>query len=373
MSTARVPTADALAALAVLLPLVALWCARRERGTDTPEPFAPATTDALRGIGATLLLLGHFFYTRVDATLPVGHAGEWAVAVFLFASGLGLSIRYPGRVRIREFARRRFSRVLVPAWVVLVVGLAAEAFAQRPPPPVTRLPALLLGIVQQPPNEHFWFVAYILFWYVAYASVAATCASKTARVAGLAALGCGGAFAVAALPALAPLAVSGKYALVFPLGVAVGAGRHWVAALSGRLRHRIPALICAFAVCAAVGGMRPLFAQALAAHGLRRRYLLPGDALALLCLGLAAALLALLLESGGASFPNLRRLGGISYEIYLVHWALMTRGDVFFARQPLAFGLALFVAAVTVSALALRAATRAAQSAGGRFRGSSAA
>lgn len=95
--------------------------------------------DALRGLAAVSVILGHFCQLTPDAwrgswwwwalnhtPLAIVQAGHQAVVLFFVLSGFVLSLPFlKGPVEPRAYLLRRACRILVPYWVTTVVALLA--------------------------------------------------------------------------------------------------------------------------------------------------------------------------------------------------------------------------------------------------------
>ena len=82
-------------------------------------------TGQLKGLAIVLVVLGHL---RVHVSEhPAPTYASYAVALFLFLSGFGLTMSsLKKKLGVREFFVRRLSRVMVPYWMITLIILIAD-------------------------------------------------------------------------------------------------------------------------------------------------------------------------------------------------------------------------------------------------------
>jgi peptidoglycan/LPS O-acetylase OafA/YrhL len=72
------------------------------------------STKTLRGLAVLFLILGHFSNQVADSFLPLYWAAAWAVIIFLFASGIGLTKKYGLSKLSAGFWKNRIKRLMFP-------------------------------------------------------------------------------------------------------------------------------------------------------------------------------------------------------------------------------------------------------------------
>ena len=334
--------------------------------------------DGVRGLAALYVVLDHVFL-RAFPGYPADHApwwagwliyGRFAVVVFIVLSGFSLALG-PARDGWRpgdlaDYARRRARRILPAYWAALALSLLV-AWLVVPPPgqpaPTTRSVVvdglLLQDLVPAPsPNRALWSIAVEAQLYVALPLLllairrrgpAVVLASVTAAVAVVALLAPHGA-GLRALVVQAPP----DLAALFTLGV-VAAGAAAAAVGPGAARRprswSWTALLAAAPVLVAIawlGSVRTLDHLVWVDLAL-------GPAIACLLVAVAtgqAAPLRRLLDT-----RPLRRLGGVSYSLYLVHApvVVVVHEELVSGRVPRGAADFLVTAAVAVPAALLLA------------------
>ncbi|MBD5536382.1 MAG: acyltransferase [Lachnospiraceae bacterium] len=112
-----------------------VWIAMLFRGmkhNDVKEctAFTKKNTAALRGICSVEIMLGHIgLATESIVLFPNRKAGILFVGIFFALSGYGLMYGVSNKENyLQGFWKRRFPKILVPAYFVFVVGIAIENY-----------------------------------------------------------------------------------------------------------------------------------------------------------------------------------------------------------------------------------------------------
>lgn len=104
-----------------------------------------------------MIMLMHFVMQLESYPRALNILGSIGVAVFLFLSGFGINESYKAG-GLTDYWRKRFLRVIVPCWVVFLVRLPfAESFDARQ----TLLNFLFI-------DSDLWFIDFILRWYILF-------------------------------------------------------------------------------------------------------------------------------------------------------------------------------------------------------------
>ncbi len=139
------------------------------RKSEPTAFLSPAQSLQLRGFVSMLVVIGHLWthVTREHALL-VSH-GE-TVFLFLFLSGLGLTMSFrKGHTDDGWFAKRRLVRVMVPYWIITAVLLPLDWFLLGRGYSAGELLMTLAGINTTTRLNHIdygrWYVTFLLIWY----------------------------------------------------------------------------------------------------------------------------------------------------------------------------------------------------------------
>ena len=299
--------------------------------------FTLSTAHALRALALVFLLAGHFYLFCVGGTGLIGQGGEWAVMTFLIVSGMGLTKSYDFSRCGRKFIQRRLSRVIVPLWLILPVFYLLDLSLLDKTYPWHEIALSFAGIIKKsPPNATLWFIPFILYLYGVFFLISNTPASMLAKCVLLVLTSFGTTVLITRVPVLSDYFGGWTtYTFAFPLSVCLMAGRrvfiNRLQLLSRRFGWVLALLWVAMAglfVAMPVG--RTIFFVAFIAISIF--YL---DQIRLV--------------------PRfVRFVGEHSYEIYLIHFPLLTSYGWVIGREPLAFFFTLYCVCVLLLAVALK-------------------
>ncbi|MFT4082192.1 MAG: acyltransferase family protein [Nocardioides sp.] len=312
------------------------WSAPLRRGPDGTGPRL-AALDGLRALAVTAVIVFHAF----PGTFPGGFIGVdvfFVLSGFLITTGL-LRERARGRIGVRRFWLRR-ARRLLPALALLVVGCGA-ALAVIGGDPAVGFGAQLVAAAgfftnwhliaagnnyfaeSSPPIlQHLWSLAveeqFYLVWPIALIAMMMLFPRNRTRL-----------LAVAAAAAVSILAMA-AFAAIGDIGRAYyGSDTHAFALLAGALLALARQLgLVPRRATSDLGGALALAGLTLAVLVLagedRTTYILGLPAVA----GLTALIVATVVAGHGPlaralSVEPLRRIGVISYGLYLWHWPIL--------------------------------------------------
>jgi len=147
--------------------LLLLTLTREKEETAKTELFSLDTNATLRGLSIICLLFGHLAYSRIDRIQPFEEGGYWAVIIFLFASGVGLTKTYGMANCGKVFIVKRVKRILFPTWITLILFYSLDFLLLKRGYSSTKIAANFAGILTPgPPNGPAWYISYILFCYL---------------------------------------------------------------------------------------------------------------------------------------------------------------------------------------------------------------
>ncbi|MBI5191369.1 MAG: acyltransferase [Nitrospirae bacterium] len=350
----------------VLLFLAAVLSIKKSAG----QVFLDAgQTGQLKGLAILMIVAGHINLILAGG-IRVPNFSGFGVSAFLFCSGYGLAVSTSEKIyTLKSFFTRRASRIYLPYWLVTAAIIAADYFVLSSRYPASGLALTMLGVNFTGFTDQFdpsrWFVTYIIVLYVFFfisVSVAGGWKGRTSIL-----------FALVAVMDALLVVVNGyyphlvsvgtvrhyiMYSLLFPAGCMAAAYSDEVRASVGRVMNG-PALRAAAVLAVVVF----FVLKTLIADPLRGQFdrsdmgsILVESALwqpafaAFLLVSLAA--LAALNQAGLRS-GFLLFVGGISYEVYLVHFVFMQRYDPLLYRRPFALWFLIFLAVVLFMAFLL--------------------
>lgn len=213
----------------------------RRRATD--GPFSVSQTDQMKGIAILMILVGHLFGHALpnDPVLfPFRHLGSVGVTLFLMLSGYGLSQSLK-RKGVEGFFFHRVTRIYIPIFLVLLPEVLLTHFLLGPEAGLLRELARI--VVNLPAvDRNMWFVQFIFFWYCLIFITFRLKLSDNGKVAVLILA----ALALLTIPRLSPSMKINAFS--FPLGCWMGFHSHTLTERTRQFLEKNPALAGLFAV-----------------------------------------------------------------------------------------------------------------------------
>jgi peptidoglycan/LPS O-acetylase OafA/YrhL len=333
--------------IGVLLLAVVLTVTKKQ----TVGVLDRTVTAQLKGVAILMVLFAHIgYFLTPDRTFlyPLSVAGGKGVDIFLVLSGFGLTVSaLKSTVRVKEFYAKRLTKIYGPMWLVLVVLLVLDAVILRRVYSAPSVVANVLGLfpsadLYKDVNSPLWYFTLILVYYALFPLVF----SKRFPL-----ISAGILLVVGRLVLALPLPVTGDvlklytlHYMAFPVGMCL-------AVLLG-LNINLPPLPRPDALFVRFGAI----IAALMCFGYTAIYSGVGQqpikeqAISLLAVG------CLLVVAFAANYYSrvLTLLGTYSYELYLIHWPLMSRYDFLYARLPAGLATLLYVGVLLVLGLGLK-------------------
>ena len=168
-----------LIVIAVLIAVV-LFTFKRSKHTDL---FPVSVTQELKGLGILTVVFAHFAYmlvTNADFLFPLSIIAGVGVDLFLFMSGYGLTVGMLKKpLPIFEFYKRRVIKIFIPFWVALILIFAANAIFLDIHYTVPYMIQSLLGWFPTAEgfddvNSPFWYITWMMMFYVLFPLVFST-------------------------------------------------------------------------------------------------------------------------------------------------------------------------------------------------------
>lgn len=168
-----------LIVIAVLIAVLLLTF-KRSKHTDL---FPISVTQELKGLGILTVVFAHFAYmlvTNADFLFPLSIIAGVGVDLFLFMSGYGLTVGMLKKpLPIFEFYKRRVIKIFIPFWVALILIFAANAIFLDIHYPVPYMIQSLLGWFPTAEgfddvNSPFWYITWMMMFYVLFPLIFST-------------------------------------------------------------------------------------------------------------------------------------------------------------------------------------------------------
>ena len=168
-----------LIVIAVLIAVV-LFTFKRAKHTDL---FPVSVTQELKGLGILTVVFAHFAYmlvTNADFLFPLSIIAGVGVDLFLFMSGYGLTVGMLKKpLPIFEFYKRRVIKIFIPFWVAIILIFAANAIFLDIHYTVPYMIQSLLGWFPTAEgfndvNSPFWYITWMMMFYILFPLVFST-------------------------------------------------------------------------------------------------------------------------------------------------------------------------------------------------------
>ncbi len=298
------------------------------------EWFPTSLTTELKGLSIVMIVLSHIGYFLVSDTRflwPLSIMAGVGVNLFLFLSGFGLTAsQLQKNLSIGGFYKKRLLKLFSPFWLSLIVFLLLDFFLLKISYPWEYIGKAFVGIfthanLYQDINSPLWYFTFILGYYLLFPLVF----SKKRPWIAATALYLVGYFLVRFEPHQLDYVIYlyKVHIIAFPLGVLAAWGISKLK--SPTILERLSRGWCAFGYYIVMAGLLALFVYANYNSGIggspaREQYM---SILAVLAISLFFVLKKI-------EFRLFYWLGLYSYEIYLWHWPLMYRFDIFYRWLP---------------------------------------
>ena len=168
----NVPEANMIVIIALIAVL--LITLRKSQHTDV---FPVSVTQELKGLGILTVVFAHFAYmlvTNAEFLFPLSIIARVGVDLFLFMSGYGLSVGMLKKpMPVMEFYKRRLIKIFIPFWVALIIIFAADAIFLNINYTPSYITQSLLGwfptaVGFGDVNSPFWYITWMIMFYALY-------------------------------------------------------------------------------------------------------------------------------------------------------------------------------------------------------------
>ncbi|MCL5073548.1 MAG: acyltransferase [Actinobacteria bacterium] len=157
----------------IILGIILLFTMRKR----VSPAFDMAVTNEIKGIGLLMVLFAHIGYFLIsdhNFLFPISVGGGIGVNLFFFLSGYGLSVSaLKNRLSILDFYKKRVVKLFIPLWIILSVFLLMDFFILNRGYGFTEIWHAYLGYypaanLRWNINSPLWFITPIIFYYLIF-------------------------------------------------------------------------------------------------------------------------------------------------------------------------------------------------------------
>ena len=335
------------------------------------DVFPVSVTNELKGLGILTVVFAHFAYMKVtnaDFLFPLSIIAGVGVDLFLFMSGFGLTVGMLKRpMKTVDFYKKRVIKIFIPFWIALIIMFIADAIFMDKTYSVGYIIKSMLGFFPTADgfgdvNSPFWYITWMIMFYLLYPLVffkdkpwlSAIILAVIATI-----IGTFNIFDLGSnwLHRLHTVAFSMGIILAWLLQVKEGEKNRFIEYIkdfrdnSKDMKYIVIAImfVIVFYVSQRTGAGSWPSLTAILGQGFFVEQLMS-------IVIMLAFTVIFILKKVDSKF--LTMYGVYSYEVYLIHWPLMAKYDIFFVYLPAwAAVIAWLVAFILVSMLLQRLVT----------------
>lgn len=335
------------------------------------DVFPISVTNELKGLGILTVVFAHFAYMKVtnaDFLFPLSIIAGVGVDLFLFMSGFGLTVGMLKRpMKTVDFYKKRVIKIFIPFWIALIIMFIADALFMDKTYSVGYIIKSMLGFFPTADgfgdvNSPFWYITWMIMFYLLYPLVffkdkpwlSAIILAVIATI-----IGTFNIFDLGSnwLHRLHTVAFSMGIILAWLLQVKEGEKNRFIEYIkdfrdnSKDMKYIVIAImfVIVFYVSQRTGAGSWPALTAILGQGFFVEQLMS-------IVIMLAFTVIFILKKVDSKF--LTMYGVYSYEVYLIHWPLMAKYDIFFVYLPAwAAVIAWLVAFILVSMLLQRLVT----------------
>ncbi len=320
--------------------------------------FTLESTLMLRGMAVILLIFGHFAIMCIEHVQPFEYLAEYAVIIFLFLSGVGITKKYGIKPVTSIFIVKRVQKLLFPLWFTLVLFYSLDYLLLERSHSIPKILFSFLGIINpDPPNGPDWFISYIIFLYLIFYLSSQLRIGDNSKTILLFVFSYLAMVAIESLTFLDYFKMWPKYALVFPLAVLIGQHRNTISYHLDSLR-RVSLLLYLLCVVGCLVLYKINFIFSFASQWqptfLSTNFPFFIDSFRPLYIVLFSVMLLRFIDTLKIQSRFLLTLGNYSFEIYLLHMPFMVYYDFFLFRKPLAIFFIIYCGLMLTIGIVLR-------------------
>lgn len=141
------------------------------------DVFPISVTNELKGLGILTVVFAHFAYMKVtnaEFLFPLSIIAGVGVDLFLFMSGFGLTVGMLKRpMKTVDFYKKRVIKIFIPFWIALIIMFIADAIFMDKTYSIGYIIKSMLGFFPTADgfgdvNSPFWYITWMIMFYLLY-------------------------------------------------------------------------------------------------------------------------------------------------------------------------------------------------------------
>jgi peptidoglycan/LPS O-acetylase OafA/YrhL len=319
----------------------------------TANHFSFSTSNTLRGAAVIVLIIGHLSVKDIKAFTPYEYAGQWAVTIFLFVSGIALGKTY-GLYKVgKSFLIKRIERLIFPVWLTLILFYSLDFILLNKIHSPAKIIFSFFGMITfGPPNGPAWFISYILFFYTLFFVVSFLYTNEFSKLLIILLASYFVTYSIKFFH-LNKLALWPQYTIIFPISVLIGISleKIWNVLKAFYNYSKIIyflLIVCLFTLYYKYPLISLIVGEKIFPSHIRTLIISLRPMYLIICV----AMVSYFLDSLKRESKFLLFLGDYSFEIYLLHMPFLVYYDFFLFRKPfILFFFAYFIFILLLSYL----------------------
>ncbi|WP_235826953.1 acyltransferase family protein [Aliarcobacter vitoriensis] len=147
------------------------------KDSNHTDVFPIPVTNELKGLGILTVVFAHFAYMKVtnsEFLFPLSIIAGVGVDLFLFMSGFGLTVGILKKpMKVADFYKKRVIKIFIPFWIALIIMFIADAVFMDKTYSIGYMIKSMLGFFPTADgfgdvNSPFWYITWMIMFYLLF-------------------------------------------------------------------------------------------------------------------------------------------------------------------------------------------------------------
>ncbi|WP_418185404.1 acyltransferase family protein [Aliarcobacter vitoriensis] len=147
------------------------------KDSNHTDVFPIPVTNELKGLGILTVVFAHFAYMKVtnsEFLFPLSIIAGVGVDLFLFMSGFGLTVGMLKKpMKVADFYKKRVIKIFIPFWIALIIMFIADAVFMDKTYSIGYMIKSMLGFFPTADgfgdvNSPFWYITWMIMFYLLF-------------------------------------------------------------------------------------------------------------------------------------------------------------------------------------------------------------